>query len=50
MVPNFSLSCIFVLGFSHLRPSVWLEVLITYGLLVEVFSVFRQDSVVTGLK
>jgi hypothetical protein len=33
---DFSYFCVSVLQFVHLRPSCWLEVLITYILLVEV--------------
>jgi hypothetical protein len=39
-----------VLGFMHLRLSHWLDILIINSLSIEVFSVFRQNCVVTGLR
>jgi hypothetical protein len=49
------LPCVFIfyvsaLEFVHLRPCHWLNILITYSFSVEIFSMFRQNSVVSGLK
>jgi hypothetical protein len=55
MLPWFVLFCfiiswVSVLRFVQLRPGHWLEVLITCILLTEVFSMLRQNWVVTGLR
>jgi hypothetical protein len=44
----FHISCVSELRFVSLRPSCWLEVLITCSLSVDVFSMFRQERVVAG--
>jgi hypothetical protein len=42
----FHISCVPVLEFSHLKTCFWLKVLINFSLLVEIFSVIRQDDTV----
>jgi hypothetical protein len=49
-VDFFHIFCVSALGFVYLRLSHWLEVLITLGLLLKVFSVFRQDSIMSELR
>jgi hypothetical protein len=39
----FYISCVSTLGFVHLRPRYWLEILIFCSLSVQIFSMFRQD-------
>jgi hypothetical protein len=41
----FHISFVSALGFVHLRPCNWLEILITCSHFVEVFSMFKQDVV-----
>jgi hypothetical protein len=46
------LPCFFKISYvsAYIKPSHWLEVLITCSLSVEIVSIFKQDSVVAGLR
>jgi hypothetical protein len=46
----FHISYVSALGFVHLGSSNWLEVLVTCSLSVVIFSMFKYDSVVPGLR
>jgi hypothetical protein len=46
----FHITCVSTWEFIHLRPTHWLEVLITCSLPVEIVSMVRQESLVAGLR
>jgi hypothetical protein len=50
MLLFFLITCVSMLGVTHLRPSHWLKGLITCSLSVEKVSMFRQDSEVAWLR